>query len=262
MRIIEEEKSIPTRVSEQSLVAIQREEVLTRSAKKPSKAEVELEELDAGIKKAKTKQLHSYNRHSCLQLMGCFVLMLAVIFAAVGYLVIGVAGPIVKKVDELPKDFPQSLVLYQVDNAKIKVQEATAKTKAIQLIRALPAWALNPFVNYLSPEMKTQILANSQNLDTATSTLQLNDLEKALDTGTKTVSLSWDNINKTKEELVDYYKKQLKASGFEVKENVSDYEIDLRFLRGGVTGAMTVADSFTNNNSSLLKMTVNYLSGK
>ena len=187
--------------------------------------------------------------------------MLVAIFATVAYLVIYVAGPIVKSVDTLPNDFPQNLAIYQLDNAKIKVQNSLDKTKAIKLIRALPGWALNPFVSYLSPEMKTQILASGQTLG-ATSTLKLVDLERALNNNSKSVSLSWDNIGKNKEELVDYYKKQLKASGFEVKENVSDYEIDLSFLRGGVSGAMTVVDSFTNNNSSLIKMTVNYLSGK
>ena len=261
MRIIEEE-ALPQRQKTEQTQPTTKQETSSNQKSRKKDTEDELEELDSDIKKAKHKQLKSYDQHSCAKLFSCFLLMLAIVFAAVGYLVIFVAGPIVKKVDELPKDFPKSLVLYQVDKAKIKVQNPIDKEKTAQLIRALPAWALNPFISYLSTEMKTQILAGNRNLTTSTANINLDDLEKALDSKTKTVSLSWNDLNKTKEDLFDYYKNQLEISGFEVKENISDYEIDLSFLREGISGAMTIADSFTNDNNSLVKMTVNYLAGK
>lgn len=260
MRIIEEEDLPQHQPMEGEIVPAKQSVKEPRVIKRKKEADGEIEELDDGIKKAKRRQLRSLNQHSCLKLMGCFVLMLLTIFLAVGYLVIFVAGPIVKKVDELPKDFPKSLTLYQVEKAKIKVQNPDGKAKAAQLIRALPSWVLNPFVGYLSTELKTQVLSSGQT-STSTEGANLADLEKALSNQTKTVSLSWSNLNKTKEDLFSYYKNQLKANGFEVKENISDYEIDLSFIREGVSGAITIADSFMNDDGALMKMTINYLTG-
>jgi len=193
--------------------------------------------------------------HSCLNFFGCLSLMLIIVFAIISCLVIFVAGPIVTKVDDLPKDFPKKIAIYQIDQAKIKIQSPEGKEKALNLIGALPEWALNPFAGYLSTEIKTQIMA------TGADNLNFSGLEQALADNSQTVSLSWDDINKTKEDLADYYKTQLKSNGFEIKEDISDYEINLRFIKEGTTGAIAITDSFLKDNNSLMKFTINYLTG-
>jgi hypothetical protein len=47
--------------------------------------------------------------------------------------------------------------------------------------------------------------------------------------------------------------------GFEIKENFSDYELGLNFLKEGMNGVLIIMDDFSKNNGSLVNMTVNYL---
>lgn len=201
---------------------------------------------------------------NCLKLFGCFCLMLLTILVCTICLIFFFIGPMVKRIDELPKDFTKQIVLYQLDKAKIKIQTPADKDKVRQLIRALPTWALSPFLGYLSTEIKTQILADNKEA-IATENLTATDLEKTLNQqdsqNNKTISLSWDNLNKTKEDLFEYYKNQLLSNGFSMTENISDSEIKLVFLKEGITGAMSIMDSFSKDGNSLIKMTVNYMNG-
>jgi hypothetical protein len=204
------------------------------------------------------------SNHSCAKLIGCFGLILIIVAACVGYLVIFIAGPVVRVVDELPSDFPKAIALYQLDQAKIKVQSTADKQKLLQLLTALPEWSLAPLSDYLTTDLRTQLAAGSGGFKDLPPAPTLSDLNKTLkreiDAETKTVSLNWKNINKTKQELFDYYKKQLQNSGFTVKDNLSDYEIDLSFFGPDIIGAMSFMDNFVKDGGSVVNLTVDYLS--
>lgn len=217
----------------------------------------------------KESKRHYRKRHKqspgggCLKLLGCLGLTGLILLAVTFCLVIFVASPLVGKANELPSDFPSQIAIYQLEKAKIAVQDSAGRAQVLQLMRSLPDWLLSPFINYLATEAKTQILSTGDPLETKKVTI--GDLEKTLteiqDPNNKTVSLVWDDINKDKEDLAEYYKNELLKNGFGVKENLKDYEININFIKDGVTGAMTIADSFSQNDSSLVKMTVNYLTG-
>lgn len=243
MRIVEEEK--------QPVAA----EVI-KAAEQTPPAETVQPEL-----KPKIRRHHKPKGPGCLKTLGCLAIMLAIILACLVFLVVFIAGPIVKTIDGLPSDFPKSFAFYQLDKAKIEVQTPENKEFVLNLLKSLPEWSLSPFLNYLSPDIKTQVLA-AGGLSTGTG-VKVEDLEKTLAANVKetTVALTWPEINKNKEDLAEYYKTKLKSEGFTVKEKISDYEINLGFLRGDVTGAMTVSDSFSNDASSMINMTINYLAG-
>lgn len=188
--------------------------------------------------------------------------MFAVIVASLGYLIVFIAGPLVRTVDALPADFPSELAIYELDQARVKVQSAESKERLAQLLKGLPEWSLEPFRRYLTTDLKTRIAAGLKDPNLLPQNLSLGDLSDIpADNGdlTKTVSLEWNGISKSKEELLEYYKNQLAANGFAVNEKLEDYEIDLSFFKPGVSGAMTIADSFMKDGDSVIRMTVDYL---
>jgi|GEM_PF-1707005 len=211
---------------------------------------------------------HKYQKrrksHGLRNFLIALILMLTIIASAVAYLIFFVAGPLVKAVDSLPADFPKDIAIYQLDQAKIKVQSADAKNELIKLASSLPDWSLEPFIRYILVDSRTQILAGIKDPGILPKNITVNGLADQLKTeaaalNTKTVGLEWQNLPKTKEEIFEYYKDQLEAKGFTVKEKIVDYEIDFSFFKPGIDGAMTIADSFMKENASLVNMTVNYL---
>lgn len=200
------------------------------------------------------------NSSSCFNFLACLFLLLLIIFGFVAGLVIFIAGPIVKKIDSLPNDFPKQIVIYQLDNAIVKTQTATGKEQLLKLLNSLPDWVLAPWINYLTTDAKTQIIASEQNPQAADKIINLPQLTQAVtkNIDNKTVSLSWKNINKSKEDISDYYTNKLLAEGFTVKEKINDYEIDLSFIGNEISGAISITDNFANGSGSIVDFIVNY----
>ena len=175
-------------------------------------------------------------------------------------------GPIVKTVDSLPNDFPSELSLYQVDQAKIDLQDSQSREKLIAGLKAMPDWVLTLFVGALSDDVKAKLSQNFGDNVNIPKNFSADEIKEALKTvnldQAKTVDLSWDFVGKTKEEIAAYYKQKLAEADFEFKENLADYEINLGFWKDGVFGTMTFADQKENKGQaeygSQVEMTVNY----
>lgn len=203
-------------------------------------------------------------RPSCLALSVVAMVMILMILGAVWFLIAAVAQPIMDYAEKLPADFPAQLSFYQLDQAKISVETPETKQRLAELVSNMPEWLLTPFANLLAPDLKTQITAALSNVSSSAAftaaPANLNELSKALavSASSTSVTLQWDEINKAKEDLAAYYERELKASGFEVVKSALGSEIDLRFLKDGIAGAMTVADSFLKDGASVMNMTVNY----
>ena len=201
--------------------------------------------------------------HSCRNLFGCLFLILIVI----GLMVFGtfkiVIAPAVQAVDQIPMDFPKEIALYQGNMAKIKVQTAESKSKVLNFLNSVPDWVSAPFLKWLSPDLKTQLVQKNLNQLTIPDKVTVDGLRDSLASHNskedKTVSLSWDNINKSKEDIASYYKQELEKNHFQIQENLSDYDINLGFWKDNVFGAIKIGDSFQNNGSAV-DMTVNYSS--
>ncbi len=204
--------------------------------------------------------------HGCLKFFGCLILILAIIFLIGCVTVKFVIGPVVQKVNELPADFPKEFALYQAEQAKIKLQTPASKQKILRVIDSLPDWALTPFLNYLSTDLKTQlaeIFGDKVNIPENFTVQELRQTLEAIDPSkTETVSLSWDNIDKSKEDLAAYYKNKLADQGFEFKENLEDYQINLGFWKEKVFGTISLSDSFKQDGRAAVDMTINYLLNK
>ncbi|MFA6228104.1 MAG: hypothetical protein WC668_02855 [Patescibacteria group bacterium] len=200
--------------------------------------------------------------HSCLKFFSCFFLMIVAVLACAIFLTVYISGPIIKTVEELPEDFPKDLIIYQLNQASIKVLSPESKKKIEQLSAALPDWAVQIIADRLYPDLKTQIIAQNKTPENISENPTVKDIKTTAGDGRKeikTVSLSWNNINKTKEDLYEYYKKQLETKGFTVEELIQSTEIDLSFFKNGIDGAMSLTDSFSTDGSSVIKMTVDYL---
>ena len=198
-------------------------------------------------------------RSSCAHLIVLAFAMLACVFGSVYYLVSRVAAPVMNYADSLPKDFP-AIKLYQPDRAKVSIDTPQAKAQIAELINSVPSWALAPFASKLSSDIKTQVAAALPSGQAGMSEADLNQLKSALASAASTtgVTFKWDEINKSKEDLAQYYERELKSSGYEVARNALGGEIDLRFIKEGISGAMTIADSFLKDGASVMNMTVNY----
>lgn len=198
----------------------------------------------------------------CLKFFGCLflliLLMAGMFYGAVYFLV----GPLVVRADQLPEDFPLDFNFYQLEKAAIKIQTSESKEKILRIITSTPNWLLVPFLNYLSTDLKTQLVQTFGD-DLKLRQFTVRDLKSAIETmdpaATETVSLSWQSIDRTKEELAFAYKQQLALADFEVRENLEDYRIILGFWRENIFGAMSFEDSFRQTGASKVDITVNYL---
>jgi hypothetical protein len=220
-----------------------------------NKPEIKQEEPDKNKVNEKRKTYSS----GCLRTLGCFIFILIVIFIVVCLIIIFIAAPLVNKTDTLPNDFPQELIVYRLNEAKIKVQDQENKLKAIKLIEAVPSWLIAPFLNIITPDPTGQIHTFNKEAVTNPENLEAS-LKKSADQNEKTVSLSWQLENKDKADVFNYYKEKLTEEDFEFEESISDYEMNLNFIKDGVSGVIIIMNDFTKNNSSLINMTVNYLS--
>jgi len=203
------------------------------------------------------------NRHLAANFIMAFIIMLAIIAISLGYLVIFIAGPLIKAVDSVPPDFPKDLAIYELDQARIRIQSPENKQIVARLASGLPEWALEPFRGYLTADIKTQIAAVLKDPNLLPRNMTIGELEKILSTSSDSkisVNLEWSGIAKTKDELFDYYERKLAGNGYQIRQKISDYEIDLSFFKPGIEGAMSIADSFAKDGNSVVRMTVNYLS--
>ncbi|MEK7653495.1 MAG: hypothetical protein AAB358_03380 [Patescibacteria group bacterium] len=203
-------------------------------------------------------------KHSCLKtligLIFVFIVLIIIVAAAVRFAV----GPAIKTISGLPGDFPKELSIYQPDQAQIKIQTDESKKKIIDLVKAAPDWLSAPVLNWLSEAMKNEAYQNfgsqlniPQNLTAADlkKTLASTDVEKI-----QAVSLSWDNLNQTKEQLAAYYKKKLAEADFQFNENLADYQINLGFWKDGIFGTISLSDK-KGSTSTAAEIKVNYLNG-
>jgi len=176
--------------------------------------------------------------------------------------------PIVKTVDGLPGDFPAGIDFYQPDQAKINLEDQVGKEKMISGLKSMPDWVLTLFLNFLSEDLKKQLADNFGDDINIPKNFSVDDLKESLNeidvNKTQTVNLSWAGVDKTKEEIAAYYKQKLKASNFEFKENLTDYQINLGFWKDGVFGLMSFTDQKQEIDGGVkynsdVDITVNYL---
>lgn len=221
-----------------------------------------IDDLDTGRKKSFFKRKRGRKKHSSLKFFGCFVLMILIILIIAYTSIRFVIGPVVKTIDSLPDDFPEEIALYQLDQAKISLQNQESQEKILEIMEAAPNWLIKPFFGYLAENLQGQLSENygesitmpeNFSIDSMKEMLSSVDIEK-----TKTVSLSWDNLNKSKEELLSYYKRKLSEANFEFQENLDDYEINLGFWNDDVFGVISLTDTENNTEESDANMTVNY----
>src|SRR3989344_1317175 len=207
-------------------------------------------------------------RHKFLKILIALIVTFLIV-GLIGYLTLRfVVGPVVKTVDALPGDFPADLTLYDPASAKITLNTPASRQKLISGLKAMPDWVLTLFLNFLSDGLKEKLADNfgdninipkDFSVDDLKEAIKILDLEK-----TQTVNVSWDKIDRTKEEIAAYYKQKLAAANFEFKENLSDYQIDLGFWKNDILGVISFTDKKEDiaggvKYNSRVDLTVNYL---
>lgn len=217
-----------------------------------------IEELPRIYKKRKKKK-----SHTILKFFGCSVLAILTIIIITFVLLKFIVGPVVRAVDELPNDFPKELAFYKIEEAKIQLQTPESREKIVEMMGAMPDWMLNPIIDRLSFNINSQV---AQTFDNSVRVPEGLDAEKLKEIfsktdlkDTQTVSLSWDNLDMEKEEGLSFYKAKLAENGFEFKENLEDYEINLGFWKDNIFGNILFRDDESDSEQSQIDMTVNYL---
>ena len=208
---------------------------------------------------------HEHKRgHSCRNLLGCLILIIIIIGLMVWGTFKFVIGPAIQIVDKIPDDFPQEIALYQSNLAKVKVQTAESKAKVLNVLNSVPDWLSAPFLKWLSTDIKTQLVQKNLNQVSLPDNITVDALRDSLSSynakNDKTVSLSWDNLDKSKEEIASYYKQELEKNQFQIQESISDYDIDLGFWKDNIFGAIKIGDSYQKDGGSAVNMSVNYSS--
>ncbi|MFA5029514.1 MAG: hypothetical protein WC518_02035 [Patescibacteria group bacterium] len=196
-----------------------------------------------------------------IKFFGCLILALVIIFITLFAAVRLAVSPVVEKVNQLPGDFPEELAIYLPEKAEIELQTPEGKEKLLKIMGLLPNWLLKPTLAYLSNDLKAKLSQSFADKIDLSRGFTPEELKKALSSPElkkmETTSLSWKQISQPKEEVAGYYKNKLKESGFEFKENLADYEINLGFWKGDIFGLMSFKDD--KENQSQAKIIVNYL---
>lgn len=187
------------------------------------------------------------------------LMLIIVIFMA--YLTVALAfRPIIKTINNLPADFPQELAFYKLEEAKIKIQSDDSRQKLINWVSIAPDWVIEPLLNKLSDNINEKINENFGSSIKMPEQFDAQSVKDMLNSAnlknTETLSLSWDNVDITKEEMFSYYKNKLLEADFDLKENLKDYEIDIGFWKDDVFGTMTFSD---DADKSDIEMIINYL---
>jgi len=186
-----------------------------------------------------------------------YTIVLLVIFIFLGMTgVVLKTGKLVNQIKCLPGDFPE-IPLYLPQQAIIKTQSQTQQQQVINLIETLPNWFITLLINKIAVDAKTQILLINQK----ETIYDANSLKNSLKTTinySKIVSLKWKNINKSKEDLVDYYIQKFKLLGFSVITEKKGGEMLLVFSKPQMQGIFLIADNFKKANSSQVILTVVY----
>lgn len=182
----------------------------------------------------------------------------------IGYLTIRFfVGPVIRAVDNLPEDFPEELMLYKGDEAKIYLDNNASRKKILNLISILPSWLTDPILKRLTNDLQLKLAQNFGGQINIPDNFDFNDLKRVLGSvdleNIGTVSLSWDKLDKTKEELLTFYKQKLSEGNFEFKEDLSDYEINLGFWKNNIFGTIALKDKEREAGESEARVMVNYL---
>jgi hypothetical protein len=195
---------------------------------------------------------------------GCWIAVLFLIIAIVVITVKLVVGPVVQSTGELPSNFPKDFAILDYEVANIKIQTPESRQKLLYFIQAMPDWMAVPFWGYLSDNVKEKFVNNFDQSLKVPEDFNFSDFKEMLSNSdlanTNTVSLAWDKIGKTKEELLFFYKQELSEKGFGYKENLNDYEIDLGFWKDGVFGMMKFKDTEEDEQAEA-EIMVNYMEG-
>lgn len=201
---------------------------------------------------------------SCLKLFFALILSGLVVVLAVFFSFKLIIGPTLQKIDQLPQNFPPELALYQADQVKIESYSQKSQEKILALAQKLPDWLLEPLLKLVSDDFKNKLTAIFGNSAPFKKDLTIDDLKQAIKSVSpgqnQTFLLSWDKLNLTKEALADYYREKLKGADFELKENLSDYQINLGFWKDNVFGEMIFKDQPEKTASA--QILVNYLNEK
>jgi len=224
-------------------------------------------ERDNSFNYSSSRRQKSKKKHYFLKFLLSLFLSI-IIIGIIGYITLKfVVGPIITTVDGLPDNFPTEIAVYKLNEADINLQNPESREKVINGLRSMPDWMLVLFLNLLSDNLKYKLVENFGEDINVPIDFNAKDLKLALKNvnleNSKTVNLSWDRLDKTKEEIAAYYKKKLTESNFEFKESLDDYEINLGFWKDGIFGTMNFKDNNKNSKeagyNSDVNISVNYL---
>jgi len=193
---------------------------------------------------------------------GCCLGSLLIIFVLLYFSVRLVVLPAMDKLAALPSDFPKEFAVYQVENAKIQMENPETRAKIISFAQSLPDWILAPLWRYLAGDVRERLSATLGDGVKIPENFSLADFRQLMASSSvaqaSKVSLSWDWVNKSKEEMMAWYKDNLAKNGFQFKENLSDYEINLGFWKDDIFGLINFGDKPGTTTASQVKLDINY----
>jgi len=145
------------------------------------------------------------------------------------------------------------------------MESSVEQAAVLEKLESLPEWMQDAFWDDFSQGLKDKV--KDKVSDTVSKSIPVPDnfsiegvkevlgLIELTDSGK--VSLSWEQLDKTKENLTAYYKDQLNEKGFGLQENISDYQIDLGFWKGDTFGIMSFKDG-EDESESMVDIVINY----
>lgn len=211
------------------------------------------------------KDLNNSRRADIFRFCGCGLAAIFLIIVIIFITIRSVVGPAITKLDGVPDNFPKDIALYQPDQAKVKLQNQVGREKTLDLLKKAPDWALPYLWKFLSENNKKQLLGVLGQAPDLAAQFSIDDFKTLLDASTTdatlydTVSLSWNNLDKGKQDLLNYYKEILSDNDFQFEEKISDYKINLDFWKEGVFGTASLQDEKFQPHETKMDMIVNYL---
>ncbi len=211
--------------------------------RKKNKIEIQQPPLEEFTKKK------SCLKRSCLSGCGC------IIFVIIGLIILIkiIAVPKPKKINSIPTEFPENIVVYDKDTIDtITFLSANKKNRNIENLAVLPKVILSPILLTFDKftHFETQKRLNIKNIK--------NIIEEPLGKYTDTTKIEWSELTAEPTFIQNFYIKELENKNYKVKTlKETRQKKEILFQSGSTYGSITITDNPNQQGTDRMTLIVN-----
>jgi len=199
------------------------------------------------------------NKHSCIS-RALSALFTIIILGIISFIILSLffSGPAIKRLAELPKNFPSDIPLFNFgDRSAIHFESSKKDDKIFNRLAQLPKYLLGPailkFNPALSEDEKTLLngvkISESPNFEDIKKLIRPSEEENV-----DIITIDWENLNETAKKISIFYKKNLVNQDYQVAEEKTYDGLILKFNKDKIKGEIEIKSSNEKQTDLTLKV--------